>query len=248
MATAMTLQCPVKLADDYRRDLMIQYALTAYKYVITVTEADEIFSEPYWEDVDNFCAYMQEVNFGESIPDTTNVVLPSTMRIYTDEELDLMNAGTFVEDPDIRVEPTSFTLDACGDDAETDYESDITHVDLGADAILQRVDNEALPLYTDPPPAYTVSDEVTANELVESTPIVTEVEVEVEVDGHVPTAVEVVDNDPKAVEQVFFRTLGARLDRKLLKMKQKLVRGFKSCSPRRVVDRAREARGTLFRR
>ncbi|KAI1458111.1 hypothetical protein F4805DRAFT_425528 [Annulohypoxylon moriforme] len=35
---------------------------------------------------------MIEVNFGESIPGTKNVKLPSTLKIYTTEEVDAMEA------------------------------------------------------------------------------------------------------------------------------------------------------------
>ncbi|KAK8017059.1 hypothetical protein PG993_015248 [Apiospora rasikravindrae] len=70
-----------KSPDDYRRELMMEYARAEYDYVITPDEADEIFFKPHWwEDVDAFVQYMQDVDFG----------LPNTVRVYTDEELDAM--------------------------------------------------------------------------------------------------------------------------------------------------------------
>ncbi|KAK8073059.1 hypothetical protein PG996_006407 [Apiospora saccharicola] len=72
----------LKSPDDYRRELMIEYALAEYSYVITEDEADEIFANPdWWEDVDAFVEYMQEVNFGTSIAGTTNVALPRDRRL-----------------------------------------------------------------------------------------------------------------------------------------------------------------------
>lgn len=84
-ASQLQLQSP----DAYRRELMIEYALAEYSYVMTEDEADEIFDHPdWWEDVDAFVEYMQEVNsFGTGRAD---VALPSTLRVYTDAELDAM--------------------------------------------------------------------------------------------------------------------------------------------------------------
>ncbi|KAI1097414.1 hypothetical protein F4804DRAFT_339215 [Jackrogersella minutella] len=72
---------------------MVNYALTNYQYVITPREVDEIAKGIYWDDVDSFCNYMMHVNFGEPISGINNVELPSTIRIYTDEELDAMDRG-----------------------------------------------------------------------------------------------------------------------------------------------------------
>ncbi|KAK8133109.1 hypothetical protein PG999_001282 [Apiospora kogelbergensis] len=81
----------LKSPDQYRRELMIEYAFAAYAYVITEDEADEIFFQPnWWDDVDAFVRYMQDVNFGTPIPGTTNVQAPGSMRVYTDAELDAM--------------------------------------------------------------------------------------------------------------------------------------------------------------
>ncbi|KAK8064417.1 hypothetical protein PG994_007055 [Apiospora phragmitis] len=81
----------LKSPDEYRRQLMMEYALAEYDYVITEAEADEIFLQPHWwEDVDEFVQYMKDVNFGTSIAGTANVALPSSLRVYTDAELDAM--------------------------------------------------------------------------------------------------------------------------------------------------------------
>ncbi|RYP26429.1 hypothetical protein DL768_011722 [Monosporascus sp. mg162] len=80
-------------ADEYRRELMIQYGFAAYRYFITDKEADEIIYEGLWRDVDDYVHYMWGANFGEIIPGTTNVKMSSTTRLYTSEEVDLMAAG-----------------------------------------------------------------------------------------------------------------------------------------------------------
>lgn len=82
--------------DEYRQTMIIAYAWKTYRYVITPQEAHEIIHGDLWEDVDDFVAYMWGADFGEVIPNTTNVKIPSIMRVYTSEELDLMDAGLFV--------------------------------------------------------------------------------------------------------------------------------------------------------
>lgn len=100
-------------SDDYRQSLMIEYAYNTYQYVITPGEATEILEAPYWDDVDSFCQYMLEVNFGEAVPGASNVKLPSTMRIYTDEEIE---AGIFDDDD----EDYDENYDDDGDDDDDD--------------------------------------------------------------------------------------------------------------------------------
>ncbi|KAK6860638.1 hypothetical protein PG995_004274 [Apiospora arundinis] len=114
----------LKSPDQYRRELMIEYAFAEYSYVITEEEADEIFFKPHWwRDVDAFVKYMQDVNFGTPVAGTTNVALPSTMRLYTDAELDAMEeTGDFYPPmPELSLsssddDPDSDSLSAFGDD------------------------------------------------------------------------------------------------------------------------------------
>ncbi|KAI0844477.1 hypothetical protein F5Y00DRAFT_274016 [Daldinia vernicosa] len=104
----------------YIRTLMIDYAYSNYKYVMTPKEAEEILTKPYWDDVDAFCSYstyhqespllplsgslrgqkfltdyyrMIQASFGQPVSSTSNVKLPSTINIYTDEELNAMESG-----------------------------------------------------------------------------------------------------------------------------------------------------------
>ncbi|KAK8121680.1 hypothetical protein PG984_010350 [Apiospora sp. TS-2023a] len=123
----------LKSPDDYRRELMIEYALAEYSYVITEAEADEIFANPdWWEDVDAFVEYMQEVNFGTSLAGTTNVALPSTLRVYSDAELDAMEeTGDFY--------PPTPTLSHSSSGEELDDDDD--------ELLLDEEEQEPLPLY-----------------------------------------------------------------------------------------------------
>ncbi|KAI1446587.1 hypothetical protein F5Y02DRAFT_416876 [Annulohypoxylon stygium] len=84
-----TTTCSYKEELEKETDrFMVNYAFRKYQYVLTPQEVHEIKTEPYWgQDVDVFCEYMLQVNFGEPIPGTSNVKLPSTLRIYTDEEV-----------------------------------------------------------------------------------------------------------------------------------------------------------------
>ncbi|KAI1091125.1 hypothetical protein F5B19DRAFT_460428 [Rostrohypoxylon terebratum] len=67
---------------------MVNYAFRKYQYVLTPQKVHEIKTEPYWgQDVDVFCDYMLQVNFGETIPGTSNVKLPKTLKVYTEEEV-----------------------------------------------------------------------------------------------------------------------------------------------------------------
>ncbi|KAK7913874.1 hypothetical protein PG985_011577 [Apiospora marii] len=116
-AAAANHQQEWKSPDDYRRELMIEYAYAEYGYVITEDEADEIFDHPdWWEDVDAFVEYMQEVNsFGSRSAD---VALPSTLRVYTDAELDAMEeTGDFYP-------PSPPSLSSDDDSDESLYEED----------------------------------------------------------------------------------------------------------------------------
>ena len=88
--SALQHQQSLKSADAYRRELMIEYAWTAYDYVISPAEADEIIFEGLWEGVDDFVEYMLQANVGQAVPGTAN--LEHGMKVYSLEELDLMDA------------------------------------------------------------------------------------------------------------------------------------------------------------
>ncbi|KAI2469623.1 hypothetical protein F4781DRAFT_393551 [Annulohypoxylon bovei var. microspora] len=82
-------------SSHYLTNFMVDYALKNYQYVLTPQDIHEITTESYWNyDIDAFCSYMIQVNFGESIPGTNNVKLPSTLKVYTDEEVNAMEAAT----------------------------------------------------------------------------------------------------------------------------------------------------------
>ncbi|KAI0124142.1 hypothetical protein BJ170DRAFT_712143 [Xylariales sp. AK1849] len=231
------LQHQTKATDEYRRDLMIHYAFSAYSYVITPKEADKILYEGYWEDVDAFCEYMQNVNFGVGIPGTTNVVLPSTLRIYTDEDLDLMNAGLYVENrADTDSESLSSAVGAILD-GDIDIESDAWGVEPEPELPGQNDDDEPLPLYTpESPPGYVFPDFDLLRE-IELTFLVSEV-------GDVGTAEARLEDEPR--ESTAFSKLGAQLGQKISKAKRKLARGLEAISPKSVLQRARKIREVLW--
>ncbi|RYP68589.1 hypothetical protein DL771_006561 [Monosporascus sp. 5C6A] len=153
-------------ADEYRRKLMIQYSFAAYRYLITDKEADEIIYEGLWRDVDDYVHYMWDANIGEIIPGTTNVKLPSTRRLYTSEEVDLMAAGLWDNARDCPLAgPLADIEHASSDDEdndlvedyETDEESNAFTDDTDPEMFGQIEDGdceEFLPLYTPhaPPP------------------------------------------------------------------------------------------------
>ncbi|KAM0811456.1 hypothetical protein AB5N19_11812 [Seiridium cardinale] len=213
---------------------MIRYAFSAHSYVITEKEADEIIHKEYWEDVDDFCEYMQAVNFGKPISGTTNVVLPSTLRIYTDEDLDLMDQGLFVEPPrdisDVESVVSNYFDYA---DQESDVESGATnpHTEL----VDEEEYDEPLPLYvprtreeeppvSEDPPAYVPPESELPPE-VEVAPRIAEVEEE-----------PVLSNP----EFTVLHNLVCRLDRKILEAKRKLAKDLKSISPKDIMKRARK--------
>ncbi|RYP93439.1 hypothetical protein DL770_000482 [Monosporascus sp. CRB-9-2] len=154
-------------ADEYRRELMIQYAFAAYRYLITDKEADEIIYEGLWRDVDDYVHYMWGANFGEIIPGTTNVKMRSTTRLYTSEEVDLMAAGLWDNARDCPLAGPLANLEhASSDDEdddlvegyETDEESNASTDDTDPEMFEQNEDGdceEFLPFYTpNAPPSY----------------------------------------------------------------------------------------------
>ncbi len=240
----------MKSADEYRRELMIDYAFKAFRYVITPQEADEVVEEGLWEDVDDFVQYMCDANFGEPVPDTANVTLPGTMRIYSSKELDLMDAGLFVGDED--------------EDEDEDWE---VEKDLASDAsaivpehddddeVEEEEDKDILPPYTADippsyvslssldPPTYAPSEAIEAAEeeheiapVIEPAPAV-EITPVMEAEDIVASETETVCV-PRKERRGVLSTLGSRLDRKILATRRRVVRGFKAISPRRLFRRA----------
>ncbi|KAI0178593.1 hypothetical protein GGR52DRAFT_532758 [Hypoxylon sp. FL1284] len=142
------------LGDDFeRRNQIIDYAFSTYQYVITPREAEEILTQSYWADVDAFCSYMIAANFGEPIAGTKNVTLPSTLRIYTDEELDAIDEALW------REAPTSDTNGSEHTDPTEEYVDDVEDIEMTQDdfeyAVLDEdlwdeivFDGEYLPFYT----------------------------------------------------------------------------------------------------
>ncbi|RYP57393.1 hypothetical protein DL769_009512 [Monosporascus sp. CRB-8-3] len=140
-----------KSADEYRRELMIQYAFAAYWYLITDKEADEIIYEGLWRDVDDYVHYMWDANFGETIPGTTNVKTPTTRRLYTSEEVDLMAA-------DLEHASSDDENDDLVEYYETNEESNAS-TDGTDPELFEQIEHggceEFLPLYTpNAPPSY----------------------------------------------------------------------------------------------
>ncbi|OTB09311.1 hypothetical protein M426DRAFT_17962 [Hypoxylon sp. CI-4A] len=157
-----SLPAPPRPVGDYtfRQNLMVGYASTNYHYIITPEEAEEIANKPFWTDVDAFCDYMMHVNFGEPIPGTNNVRLPSTMRIYTDAELDAMDAGIMGLSPTTTLSTAyreSYTTDTgltvrhtlsnTNTDPELPISTDEDYLDF--DGFIEvEFEGEFLPLYT----------------------------------------------------------------------------------------------------
>ncbi|KAK7961640.1 uncharacterized protein PG986_002465 [Apiospora aurea] len=143
---------PWKSPDDYRRELMIEYALAEYDYVITPEDADEIFLKPHWwEDVDAFVQYMQDVNgFGNPITGSpnANVALPSSIRVYTDEELDAMEETGDFYPPTPELSPSSdrgSSIDPLELEQETEEEEDLEELPTYGESLSA----PPLPTYTD---------------------------------------------------------------------------------------------------
>ncbi|KAI4865950.1 hypothetical protein F4820DRAFT_447577 [Hypoxylon rubiginosum] len=168
-AVIAPFQSPIG-GDLDRRNPIINYAFSRYQYVITPREAEEIVNRSYWENVDAFCSYMIAANFGEPIPGTKNVELPSTLTLYTDEELDAMEAELFnVERPVSERPNTNEASSASEADVLVDQESYledaphtyITEEDLDFEVVVDEAefDGEYLPLYTpEILPPYSPSD------------------------------------------------------------------------------------------
>ncbi|KAI1406209.1 hypothetical protein F4819DRAFT_507751 [Hypoxylon fuscum] len=153
MAVAVAPSCP--LGNDPYRQSMIDYAFSTHNYALTPKEVDEIVTQSYWDSVDSFCIYMMQANFGQPIAGTSNVKLPSNMRIYTDEEVDAMDAElrgrpretrTFdtYDDTDLTVdqiqESGSLEFEAPSDFIEEDHELD--EIDVAGE-----FEGEYLPIY-----------------------------------------------------------------------------------------------------
>ncbi|KAL7622536.1 hypothetical protein AAE478_008043 [Parahypoxylon ruwenzoriense] len=233
-AVVAPFQFPM-VANQYRDNLMIDYAFTNYKYIITPRDAQEIANQSHWDDVDAFVKYMMQANFGDTILGTNNVKLPATMRIYTDEEVDAMDAGLLVTN-----EPTPVRRPR----PYNEEELDMIGMGLDANGELQEPqpvnacsedlghEDEPLPLYSpDIRPAYIPSDFMP---LPPYTPLATRLEPipeepeEEDVEDSTPDTKDEPTGTSSAPMLVAFR---ARLDNKLRKARRKLARGLGSVSP-----------------
>lgn len=267
--TAVTAFEPVQLksAEEYRCELMIAYAFQAFGYVITAKEVDEVINEGLWEDVDDFVEYMMEANFGAPVADTTNVKLPSTMRIYTSEELDLMDAGLFVDearsgdDEETLVGSEEDEEEEAGDvenneEVETDLESNPSTLLAEAEDVYEEDKEEPLPLYSpdtrptypdqpaDDPPAYTLQEvlvEEAAVEEVAVAPIPDATPVPVPAFAvETETTVPIVAVHTESVAKVVGRkrAVFTRAGRKILVVKRTVARRLKVLSPKRLFRKA----------
>ncbi|KAI1769365.1 hypothetical protein GGR53DRAFT_474043 [Hypoxylon sp. FL1150] len=160
-AVLAPFQSPVGSNLD-RQNQMIEYAFSRYQYVITPRECEEILTQSYWESVDAFCCYMMAANFGQSIHGTRNVKLPTTLRLYTDAELDAMEQGSHIVRPAAEA-PTS-TVDLEVTRLEDAPRADITEADLEVEEREEtELDDECLPPYTpDTRPPYSLVDPMKA--------------------------------------------------------------------------------------
>lgn len=238
----------VRSADEYRCEMIIRYAWNVYGYIITLQEADEIINEGLWDDVDQFVEYMRDVNFGEATPDSTNVKLPIAVQVYGLEELDLMRGP----------EPSG---DSDGDDSDDEHVEDgislasTSSLALTGCEMLEDGELGWLPVYTaDSPPPYAscapldppeyslaVAVEVTAageeaTPTVEFTPVV-EPTTPAEAEEVLPGG-EKIDCASDEKSTGIFASMGARIDRKILKAKRGVARRLKAISPRRAFRRA----------
>ncbi|KAK7749095.1 hypothetical protein SLS62_008490 [Diatrype stigma] len=239
----------VRSADEHRRQVLIRYAWDIYGYIITSQEADEILNEGLWDDVDQFIRYMWDANFGEATPDSTNVKLPGAVQVYGLEQLGLARAVS---------EPSG---DSDGDD--TDEGDDEDGISLASTSSLTLTGYEMfedaelgwLPVYTaDSPPSYAscapldppeytlaVAVEATgegedATSTVEITPVLEPTSPDKE-EGAIPGGEKIpCASDEKSTG--VFASMGARMDRKILKAKRGVARRLKAISPRRAFRRA----------
>ncbi|RYO76373.1 hypothetical protein DL766_006664 [Monosporascus sp. MC13-8B] len=253
-------------ADEYRRELMIQYAFAAYRYLITNKEADEIIYEGLWRDADDHVHYMWNANFGGTIPGTTNVRMPSTRRLYTSEEVDIMAVGLWDNTRDCPLagrladqEHASSDEDDFAEDYETDEESNAStddtdpeipsfrppaYVEAETAEVGEESEGEVSAIFEDAP---TPDGDDAA---VEDAPAAEEASpVEVVLAAELTPSVKLEENISseeealaplEEVQDGVFSALGARLDRRLLKAKRTLARGLKAISPSRILARVGE--------
>ncbi|KAI0104418.1 hypothetical protein F4814DRAFT_455728 [Daldinia grandis] len=240
--------------DVYIQALMIDYAFSNYKYVMTPEEAHEILTKPYWDDVDAFCSYMIQANFGQSVSSTSNVKLPNTIKIYTDEELDAVESGLVELLPPGNAEPNASeelgvenTRSTTGNNQENHVRSisqpaiRITEGNLEIETEIENEsEDEFLPPYTpEILPAYTPfgateglpGDALISAEYARETSNTEGVPIYNTIEGH---------HDEIGVQGTsrpsILYTLSSRVDRKLRKAKQKLACGFRAISPKKVLD------------
>jgi hypothetical protein len=249
--------------DNIRR-MVIHYARTQYSYTITDEDVHEILYSGYWSDIDDFCSYMQQVNFGRALPGSTNVELPSTVTIYSDDELDDMDTrlcGTQTPmflglyNPD----PFEFEDEVESDD-ELDYEDEYEVADEqpSRDTESPEANDDTLPLYSqvcadedevllvDDPPCYDAED------FAQQPPVYATKHTELATDDkYLPAGQENLvevgpehDNEPEPDEA---RSHRVRLGRKLLEVRQKFSRGVKAVHPRGLIKGMSRIRGKIRR-
>ncbi|KAI0139065.1 hypothetical protein F4776DRAFT_662762 [Hypoxylon sp. NC0597] len=252
--------------NRYTQNLMINYAFDNYQYIITPRESEEIVARPFWDDVDDFINYMMEINFGEAIPGTSNVNLPSTIRVYTDDELNALDAG-LVELPNT-TRPGTHTNEVPGttetnstviynEESNTNYELHITNID-------EDIFDEDLPRYTPtmlpPYSPYNSTEHLSDTSLEDQGERAPEYDTYEE---HIPREVNLEEDIheggrlddttgstpiTKSWRRKEFRasilpslyTFGSRIDEKLQKAKQKLARGIEVIAPRKAFSKVQK--------
>ncbi|KAI1654790.1 hypothetical protein F4813DRAFT_369361 [Daldinia decipiens] len=237
-------------SDVYIKALMIDYAFSNYKYVMTPKEAEEILTKPYWDDVDAFCIYMIQANFGQPVSRTSNVRLPSAINIYTDEELNAMESGLVELSPprnelntseELNVENTQSIM---GNNQESHVRSmsqpdiRITEGDFEIESEIEpEFESEYLPPYSpEILPAYTPFDITEIPSLISA-----EEAREISSTEDITMLYDTIEGNHDETEMRgtsrldFLYILSSRVNRTFQKVKQKLTRGFKTISPKKAL-------------
>ncbi|KAH9883854.1 hypothetical protein F4778DRAFT_765083 [Xylariomycetidae sp. FL2044] len=253
-------------AEDYRRALMIDYAFSRYRYVITPTEADEIRDElDMFGTVDGYVEYMCQINpAGEPISGTTNVTPPPSAAsgtLYTTAQVEAMANGELPIDfrPGSAVDDDGDVSDLALDEDEDDVDNDDASTSTGSFFTSEEEDEDEeekdedddeedtpLPLNEDDTRPECMSSEdfegedIVAPEEETSTPFET-------VDGPTIT-IEAIESEaipgeetPPVKTNGMLESLEARLDLTIETTKANLSRGKKLFSPRRVLFKARQS-------
>ncbi|KAI1650829.1 uncharacterized protein F4817DRAFT_312187 [Daldinia loculata] len=236
----------------YIQTLMIDYAFSNYKYVMTPEEAEEILAKPYWDDVDAFCSYMIQANFGQPVSSTSNVRLPSAINIYTDEELNAMESGLVELLPPRNAELNTSEESSMENTRPTMGNGQESYVRSISQPVIRipagdfenenetGFEGEYLPVYTpEILPPYTPFGIV---EILSGEPPVSAEEArEASNTEDVPIYDTIEENHDEIGVQDTSRldilyTLSSRVDRKFQRVKQKLACSFKTVSPKKALD------------